>query len=164
MPITRFFIGVSGGYRFRTTGTFEVGEDEPGFSSYSIPLELFLKIPVGKKSFIRLTGGVDFFKSTIDSSPGTFEDSGMGKHFSLGTGYFLTKNLALIFDVEYVSARLNNFTRTGIERDLQLIIYDSAGEKSLVERDVNAALSQFERPLEIDFTGLRLTVGINICL
>lgn len=164
IPITRFVIGVSGGYRFRTKGTFEIGDDEPGFSSYSIPLELFLKIPVGKKSFLRLAGGVDFYNSTINSSPGTFEDSGRGKHFSLGTGYFLAKNLALTFDVQYVSARLNKFTRTVRERDWQLIIYDPPGKKSLVERDVNASLSQFEKPLEIDFTGLRLSVGINICL
>lgn len=151
-----YVIGVSGGYRLHLKGTKEI----EAFSAYAIPLELFYRQHFGKKFFLRLAAGVDFYRSTLSLNMGTvFKDSDLGFHFSLGTGYFLNhkKKLALTFGVEYLSAKLKNF----IDTERLFVVEDPAtGDLKLVIDAENALLD----PLEIDFSGLKLSVGMTLCL
>ncbi len=143
-------IGVSSGFRFPKKGTFSPPlappvDPKPELSAYAIPVELFYKVPLRKRSFLRLAAGMDFYKSKLDNDSWAFKDSGIGTHVSLGTGLLFTKNLALTFNAEYVWAKLHNFI-------------DDSGTSVVLEG------SPGDTPLEIDFSGLKLSVGITLCL
>jgi hypothetical protein len=153
-------IGVSGGFRFPTKGTFPLalGVTQLELSAYAIPVELFYRVPLGKSSFLRLAAGMDFYHPTLDSNIGMeFKDSDTGIHVSLGGGYFLAKNLALIVNAEYVWAKLKNFTGTIDDEKVRLFVR----EGTLL--NFPEAFDDFP-PLEIDFSGLKLSVGMTLCL
>ncbi len=153
-------IGVSGGFRFLTKGTFPLalGITQLELSAYAIPVELFYRVPIGKSSFLRLAAGMDFYQPTLDSNIGMeFKDSDTGIHASLGAGHLLTKNLALTFNAEYDWAKLKNFTGTIDEGKVRLFVRDGT---LLNFPEAFDALP----PLEIDFSGLKLSIGMTLCL
>jgi hypothetical protein len=155
-------IGVSSGLRFPKKDTFPLSfrGAELELSSFAIPVELFYRLPVGKNIFLEFAGGVDLYKSSLDTGSLTFKDSGTGIHVSLGAGYFLVKNLVLTFDAAYERAKLESFTGTIDMLESQLFVEEVEGVPVLVV-DVKDASRE---PLAIDFSGLKLSVGMTFCL
>jgi hypothetical protein len=171
--------GVSGGFQFPKKGPFpllfnsfisepdELGlpviieiQEELELSAFAIPVELFLKTSLGNKFFLRWAAGLDFYKASLKNPNRTFEDRGTGRHVSLAAGFPVTKNLALTFDASYVWAKLNEFTDTSGGVDRQLFV--SEDDRGIRLVDVKEE-EIFSEPVEIDFSGLKLSAGITLC-
>ena len=153
-------LGVSGGFQFPIKGPFPYlfNDDELELSASAIPLELFLKNSLGKGFFLWWAAGLDFHKASLKNSAFTFEDKGTGRHLSLAAGYQVTENLALSVDATYVWAKLNEFMDTSGTMDRQLFIsIEDGGPLLSTEKE------SYSEPVEIDFSGLKLSAGITIC-
>ncbi|NIM16624.1 MAG: outer membrane beta-barrel protein [Candidatus Aminicenantes bacterium] len=152
-------LGLSAGYQILPKGRFrqvrplamEGGRIKMDLSTVVIPLKLYYKLPVNESFFFKFAGGLDYYISTIDYTrniPGEaidtlkIEDSGIGVHVSLGIESFFNKNLAVTFAGEYTFGSL---------KDLSIPLFNLEGESE-------------EMPVEVDFGGLRLSVGIKFCL
>lgn len=145
---TSHTIGVSLGYRVHLRGTFSLSKEKVisdfELTTSAIPLELFYRISLGKKSnfFIGLSAGLDFYKSKIkDRGSDDFEaykDSIIGRHASLEIGHFFGR-LALTLNAAYSAAKFKDFKKTKFPEEVW-------------------------EPLEIDFTGFRLSFGFKLRL
>ncbi|MBN2031570.1 hypothetical protein JW824_15165 [bacterium] len=184
-------IGLSTGYGPHPGGTFSQRyHDNTGYTStvgldlsvHTIPVEIFYKMKLNHAAlFLDLSAGIDFYRATVDynwnygtagSLKGNMKDSGMGFHFSIGSEFFFRKNMALFVQAGYGFATLNHFTgiltdQDGHQTDMHLIMIDESkyGESLWVAPvPVNAFYEPDTRPAEIDFNGLRFSVGIQLFL
>lgn len=159
---------------------FESDSTTLELSTFVIPVELYYNLPVSKNLFLKLGAGLDYYKATADYdntvySDGTeyfrygkLKDSGVRSHISLEVQYFLNKkkSIAMTLDADYSFAKMNNFTGTlvdseGTETEALLTIQDSELGEILGTYPVKQSLPTNYRPAELNFNGLKLSVGFK---
>ena len=183
-------IGLCTGFRYFPGGSYRQNLnfssmtlfDKLDLSAYAIPLELYYKIPAGEKFFVKLSGGIEYYRMSIDNDStfdshiktffwrGKFKDSGIGGFISLGGEIFIKKTISLTFEGGYSLAKFDNFTgellnHMGERSELLLVMAgDNYNGEVLSLHPASEPLPKGMRPVEIDLSGLRFSLGFKITL
>jgi hypothetical protein len=187
-------LGLGTGFQYLPGGTFrqELTSEEStttieyGLSVFSIPVEVFYKVPIKIKKqplFLTFTGGLDFRKATLNydytyiSSKGGAEnsylrgklrDSGFGGHVSAGLEYPLKKNLHLTLDAGYSFGKLDEFKGTvSDEQGAQgEVILGKKGENGgyVIPFYYSGSVCPHFNPAVVNLGGPAISVGIRYFL
>lgn len=184
-------LGLSSGFRYFPGVAIENGMSgaEGSFSTkldlstFVIPVELYYKIPVKERFYIKLGAGIEYYSASADydyaddmGNSGYFEhgnlkDTGIGGHVTLGTEYYLNarKNCALNFQISYHKVNLDDFKGNllgsdGSNYQSQLVIERGPFGEFLNTHPISQSLPPGYKPAGINPGGFYLTAGITFTL
>ncbi|MFC1521209.1 hypothetical protein ACFL6Y_02245 [Elusimicrobiota bacterium] len=139
-------------------------------SYYAIPVSLYYKFPIERTGMhsLRIGAGLDYymakvkylFSTTGSKSTQDFKASGIGWHMYSGWQWKFHKFLSVVTELRVPMATIDEY-----ESDLSQLIMKAdsqlPGSEEVNIKSLNSAITAGERPFEMNYTGIKLNVGVQ---